>query len=85
MQTLTINVKDDFMSEVIKFIETAKDNITIEKDKNLEHDPYFYERQKELHKIRDDIKNGKTEMLTQKQYDKEIEQFFEKLESQYAN
>jgi hypothetical protein len=39
MQTLTINVKDDFMNEVIKFIETAKDNITIQKDKNLEYDP----------------------------------------------
>ena len=59
MQTLTINIKDDFMGEVIKFIETAKDNITIEKDKNLEYDKYFYERQKKLQQIRDDIESGK--------------------------
>ena len=59
MQTLTIQVKDDFMSEVIKFIETAKGNIVVKKDKNLELDPYFYERQEKLQKIRDNIKNGK--------------------------
>ena len=29
------------------------------KDKNLEHDPYFYERQKKLQRIRDDIESGK--------------------------
>ena len=85
MQTLTIQVKDDFMIEFMKIIDTVKDNVVIQKDKNLEYDPYFYERQKKLQQIRDDIKSGKTEMLTQKQYDKEMEQFFEKLESQYAN
>ncbi len=85
MQTLTIQVKDDFMTEFMKMIDTVKDNVVIQKDENLEYDPYFYERQKKLQQIRDDIKSGKTEMLTQKQYDKEIEQFFEKLESQYAN
>ncbi len=44
--------------------------------KNLEHNLYFYERQKELHQLREDIKNGDTEMLSQEQYDKEIKQFF---------
>ncbi len=85
MQTLTIQVKDDFMAEFMKMIDTVKDNVVIQKDKNLEYDPYFYERQKELQQIIDDIKSGKTEMLTQKQYDKEMEQFFEKLENKYAN
>ncbi len=42
MQTLTIEVKDDFMTEFMKFIDT------VVKDKNLELDPYFYERQKKL-------------------------------------
>jgi len=44
--------------------------------KNLEYNLYFYERQKELHQLREDIKNGDTEMLSQEQYDKEIKQFF---------
>ena len=59
MQTLTIEVKDDFMAEFMKIIDNAKDNIIIKKDENLEIDPYFYERQKKLQKIRDDIKSGK--------------------------
>jgi hypothetical protein len=59
MQTLTIQVKDDFMSEVTKFIETAKDNIVVQKDNNLKLDPYFYERQKDLQKTIDEIESGK--------------------------
>ncbi len=62
MQTLTIKVKDDLVSEVIKVLEQFKDNIQITKDRNLEFDPYFYERQKKLQQIRDDISRG--EMLT---------------------
>ncbi len=85
MQTLTIEVKDDFMIEFMKIIDTVKDNVIVKKDKNLEYDPYFYERQKKLQKIRDDIKSGKAQMLTQEQYDTEMEQFFDKLEKQYAN
>ena len=59
MQTLTIQVKDNFMNEFIKFIETAKDNIIVKQDKNLELDPYFYERQKDLQKTIDEIESGK--------------------------
>ncbi len=59
MQTLTIEVKDDFMIEFMKIIDTVKDNVIVKKDKNLEYDPYFYERQKKLQKIRDDIKSDK--------------------------
>jgi len=36
MQTLTIQVKDDFMTEFMKFIDTVKDNVVVQKDKNLE-------------------------------------------------
>jgi hypothetical protein len=49
------------------------ENITISKDKNLELDPYFYERQKELHQLREDIKNG----------DMEMKQFFSDLKVNY--
>jgi hypothetical protein len=59
MQTLTIQVKDDFMTEFMKMIDTVKDNVVVQKDKNLEYDPYFYERQKKLQQIRDDIESGK--------------------------
>jgi hypothetical protein len=59
MQTITLQVKDDFMTEFMKMIDTVKDNVVVQKDKNLEYDPYFYERQKKLQQIRDDIESGK--------------------------
>ena len=65
MQTLTLKVKDDFMTEFMKMIDNVKDNVIVQKDevplgcKNLELDPYFYERQKKLQQIRNDIKSGK--------------------------
>ena len=59
MKTLTIEVKDDFMIEFMKMIDTVKDNVIVKKDKNLELDPYFYERQKDLQKTMDDIERGK--------------------------
>jgi hypothetical protein len=59
MKTLTIEVEDDFMTEFMKMIDTVKENVVIQKDKNLEYDPYFYERQKKLQQIRDDIESGK--------------------------
>ncbi len=59
MQILTIEVKDDFMAEFMKMIDSVKDNVTVKKDKNLELDPYFYERQKDLQKTMDDIESGK--------------------------
>jgi len=81
MQTLSVQVKDDYMQQFMNFVKNSHSNITISKDRNLELDTCFYEHQKELHQIRDDIKNGKMEMLSQEQYDREIEQFFLELEN----
>ncbi len=78
MQTLTIQVKDDFMSEFIKMIDTVKDNVVIQKDKNLEYDPYFYERQKKLQKIRDDIKSGK---MQTHDFESSMDELIKELES----
>jgi len=64
MQTFTIEVQNGFVQEFLKIIEPYKDKIQLKMDKNLELDPYFYERQKELCKIRDDIKNNNLEMLS---------------------
>lgn len=80
MQTMAIQIQDDYVNDFLDYVNNHSDSITITKDKNLECDPYFYERQKELHNIRADIKNGKMEMLSEKQYKEEIEQFFLELE-----
>ena len=80
MQTMAIQIQDDYVNDFLDYVNNHSDSITITKDNNLECDPYFYERQKELHNIRADIKNGKMEMLSEKQYKEEIEQFFLELE-----
>lgn len=59
MQTLTIKVKDNFMTEFMNMINNVKDNVIVQQDENLEIDPYFYERQKKLQQIRNNIKSGK--------------------------
>lgn len=80
MQTLSVHIQDDYMQQFMNFVKNSRSNITISKDKNLELDPYFYERQQELHQIRADVKSGKMEMLSEEQYEKEIQQFFSELE-----
>lgn len=79
MQTIAVQIQDDYVQKFMSYVHNHSENITIEKDKNLELDPYFYERQKELHQIREDIKNGQMEMLSQEQYDKEMKHFFSDL------
>ena len=80
MQTISVQIQDNYMQKFINYVNNHSENITISKDKNLELDPYFYERKKELHQIRADVKSGKMEMLSEEQYEKEIEHFFSELE-----
>jgi hypothetical protein len=64
MKTIAVQIQDDYVQKFMSYVNNHSESITIEKDKNLELDPYFYERQKELHQIRDDIKNGQIEMVS---------------------
>lgn len=61
---MAVQIQDDYVQSFMNYVNKHSDNITISKDKNLELDPYFYERQKELHQIRDGIKNGNIEMVS---------------------
>jgi len=79
MHTMSVQIEDNYLQKFMNYVNNHSESITITKDKNLEHDPYFYERQKELHQLREDIKNGDMEMLSQEQYDKEMKQFFSDL------
>ena len=79
MHTLTVQVQDNVFKEFINFISKRKESIKITKDKNLEYDPYFYERQKELHNIRDDIKNGKVQMISHEDMWNDMDNFIENL------
>ncbi len=80
MQTFSVQIEDSYMQQFMNFVNKSHSNIIITKDKNLELDPYFYERQKELHRIRDEIKNGKMELLSEEEAEREMKLFFKELE-----
>ena len=44
----------------------SKITITITKDKNLEYDPYFYERKKDLEQIIENSENRTIALVSQK-------------------
>jgi len=72
--TITLEVKDNYFLETLNYLNTLKDKLHFEiKDKNLELDPYFYERQKELHKIREGVESGKMELISHDDFWKEFE------------
>jgi hypothetical protein len=81
MQTL----QDNVVPNLLNFLEQFKSEVTIKKDKNLEYDPYFYARQKELQQIRDDIKSGKSQLTSFEDFENRTSQFEKKLELKYAN
>ena len=64
MQTLTVNVQDNFVQDFLTIIEHYKDKVQLKKDKNLEQDPYFYERQKQLEQDLQEVESGTAEMIS---------------------
>jgi len=80
MQTLSVQIEDSYMQQFMHFVNKSQSKIIITEEKNLALDPYFYERQKELQHTRAEIKNGTMEMLSEEQYEQEIEQFFNHIE-----
>lgn len=81
MQTLSVQIQDDYMQQFMNFIKNSHSNIIVSKDKNLEFDTYFYERKKDLEQIIEDSENGTMEMLSQEQYDQEMKIFFKDLKA----
>ncbi len=67
MQTLSINIQDGFLTSFLQYIENHKDTIKLNDDANLAYDSFFYQRQKELQQIRNEIRSDKTNMETHTQ------------------
>jgi predicted RNase H-like nuclease (RuvC/YqgF family) len=85
MQTITLQVKDDLVAEVMNALKKFKDNVKITKDKNLELDPYFYERREKLHKIMDKIDNDKSKLTNFDEFKIKMDKLEKELEEKYAN
>ena len=64
MQTLTVNIQDNFVQDFLTILEHYKDKVQLQKDKNLEQDPYFYERQKQLEQDLQEVESGTAEMIS---------------------
>ncbi len=80
MQTLTVNIQDNFVQDFLTIIEHYKDKVQLKKDKNLEHDPYFYERKQQLQKDMDDIDNNKIKMVNNEDFWDDIDSFTQSLQ-----
>lgn len=85
MKTLTLNVQDSFVQDFLTIIDQYKDKVQLQKDKNIECDSYFYERQKELYQIRDDIKSGKSELISFEDFAHRTRELEKELELKYAH
>ena len=80
MQTLTVNVQDNFIQDFLTIIDHYKDKVQLTKDENLEYDPYFYERKEQLQKDMNDIDNGKIKMISNEDFWDDIDSFTESLQ-----
>jgi len=85
MQTLSVQIKDSYIQQFMDFVNKSHSNITVSQDKNLELDPYFYERQKELEQIRNEIQNGNSKLISFEEFESKTKKFEEALQLKYAN
>jgi len=81
MQTIAVQIQDNYVQNFMSYVNNHSENITITKDENLEYDPYFYERKKELEQVIEESENGTMKMLSQEQYDDEMKIFFKDLKA----
>ena len=80
MQTLTLEVEDNFVPNLLDYLKQFQNEVKICKDKNLEHDPYFYERQKQLQQDIDEIDSGNVQMISNQDLWNDIDTFTESLQ-----
>ena len=85
MHTLTVQVQDSVFQEFLNFVSKRKETIEIKQDKKLEDDPYFYERQKELKLIRENIKDGTSKLVSFEEFENRANNLEKELDLKYAN
>jgi len=81
MQTIAVQIQDNYVQNFMSYVNSHSENIIISKDKNLELDQYFYERQKQLRQDITDLDSGKAELLSPEQFDIEMDIFFKDLKT----
>lgn len=85
MQIMSVQIEDDYVQKFMNYVNNHSESITISKDENLENDSFFYDRKKELHQIRDDIKSGKSQLVSFDDFESRASKLEKELELKYAN
>ena len=85
MQTLSVQIKDSYVKQFMSFVKDNHSNISISKDKNLELESSIHESKKELKQIQADVKSSKSKILSEKQYQRKIKQFFSVFKNKYES
>ena len=75
MKTISIQVQDSFMQKFLNFVNSNSKDIIITKDANLELDPYFYERQKQLQQDLKEVESGEIKMISNEDFWNDIDKF----------
>jgi hypothetical protein len=79
MQTMAVQIHDNYVAKFMSYIDNHSENISIARDPNLELDPYFYERQKQLQQDLEEVENGTAEMISHNDLWSNINQHLETL------
>ena len=77
--TIKFDIPNNFNYDEYEMILIPKE------DENLQQDPYFYQRQKELKKLRKDIKSGQVKMYEWDDFEEEMDIFEKELIARYEN
>ncbi len=89
MQTIQLQVKENFAKKILEILQNLQgvmiESVEVQKDKNLEYDPYFYERKAELEKTIEAVDNGSMKMYDAQEWDIEMQKIDEELEALYGN
>ncbi len=76
---IQIQIPDNFGSEEVEVIIMPKSNPM------LEIDPYFKERKQHIAKTIEDIEKGKMKIYSNEEFEKEMDNFEQKLIAKYGN
>ena len=85
MTARMVRINDSYIAKFDEMVASFKENIEIVDDPNLKLDPYFYERKASLDKTIKAIDDGSMKMITEEEYNKEMDLFMAELEQKYAN
>ena len=85
MTARMVRFDDEYITEFDKIVRSSGGHIEVVDDPNLKYDPYFYERKASLDKTIQAVDDGSMKMLSQEEYDKEMDIFMIEQEKKYAD